>query len=139
MPGYELFQYLNDKEERQTVDSSDINEYLQELTGEEITAKDFRTWGATTRSALELYTIGPFESEEQAKNNITKAVKKVSKHLRNTAKVCRSYYIHPTVLKTYEENKLIPYFDEVYKKYNKETSKLTKDEYATLSLLQKFG
>ena len=139
LPGYELFQYLNDSDERQTVDSSDINQYLQELTGEDITAKDFRTWGATTRSAIELYTIGPSETAEQAKENITKVVKKVAKHLRNTAKVCRSYYIHPAILKSYEKNTLIPHFEEAYKKYNRETHKLTKDEFATLSLLQKFG
>ena len=92
-----------------------------------------------TLSATTLYTIGPFETEEQAKKNITKAVKKVSKHLRNTAKVCRSYYIHPVMIKTYEKNLLIPHIEEAYKQYNKETHKLTKDEYATLSLLKKFG
>lgn len=138
LPGYELFQYIDDAGQRQAIDSSDINKYLQELTDEDITAKDFRTWGATTRSALELYTIGPSESEEQIKSNITKAVKKVAKHLRNTAKVCRSYYIHPTIIKSYENKTLIPHFDEAFRRY-KETSNLTKDEYATLSLLKKIG
>lgn len=139
LPGYELFQYLNEHEERQTIDSSDINAYLKEITGEDITAKDFRTWGATTRSAMELYELGLCENEEQAKNNITKAVKNVAKYLRNTAKVCRSYYIHPAVIKSYEEKILIPHFNEAFKKYDRNTHKLTKDEYATLNLLKKFG
>lgn len=117
LPGYELFQYVDSDGARHTVASDDINTYLKAITGEEITAKDFRTWGGTVYAAENLYDLGNFENEIQAKKNISTAVKNVSKHLGNTTTVCRTYYIHPLVFKTYEQEKLIPFFQEHKRRY----------------------
>src|SRR5260221_10393070 len=124
LPGYEIFQYLQDGE-KHTVDSQDVNEYLQTLTGKDVTAKDFRTWGGTVLSAELLKAIGPSESEESIKHNIATAVKKVSQHLRNTATVARTYYIHPVILETYKKNLLIPHFEKIYKAFDSTKAKIT--------------
>lgn len=139
LPGYEIFQYLDETGERHTVDSADVNNYLQVLTGEDITAKDFRTWGGTTLCATSLHSIGPFKTPVDEKKNIKEAVKKVSQHLRNTVAVCRDYYIHPIVFKTYQKNILISHFEQSYKNYNHEKAEISRNEFATLTLLRKYS
>lgn len=138
LPGYEIFKYLDDGGERHTIDSADVNNYLKTLTGEDITAKDFRTWGGTVLCATTLHTIGPFQTPVDGKKNISHAVKKVSQHLHNTATVCRNYYIHPAVFETYHKSILIPHFEDIYKNYNREKAEVNRNEFATLTLLRKY-
>ena len=139
LPGYEIFKYLDEDGNRHTVDSAVVNDYLQLLTGEDITAKDFRTWGGTMLCASSLHNIGPFKTPVDEKQNVRQAVKKVSQHLHNTVSVCRNYYIHPVVLKTYEKNVLISHFEQVYKNYERQKTEINREEYATLSLLRKYS
>jgi len=139
LPGYEIFQYIDDRGDKHRVDSQDVNQYLQELTGEDITAKDFRTWGATVLGALTLHTIGPAGNPTGVKKNISQAVKTVSQHLRNTTTVCRTYYIHPTVLKTYETDILVPHFEKMYRTYPRERTSMNRQEFATYTLLEKYS
>jgi DNA topoisomerase-1 len=101
LPGYELFQYLDDEGKRQTTGSSDVNAYLKEITGEEFTSKDFRTWAGTVLAAELLGGLDPFGSEAQAKRNVVQAIESVAKRLGNTKAVCRKCYIHPAVLDAY--------------------------------------
>lgn len=136
LPGFELFQYVDDKGNRHVVDSSDINEYLADTTKEKITAKDFRTWGGTTLSAQTLYKLGDFSDDKILKKNMVEAVKAVASHLRNTVAVCRSYYIHPVIFKSYEDKRLIPHFNYAVTDGN---SGLHKEEYKVLTLLQKYS
>jgi DNA topoisomerase-1 len=139
LPGYEIFQYLDEDGKRHQVDSADVNNYLKALTGEDVTAKDFRTWGGTMLCATSLNLIGPSQTLTDGKKKITQAVKKVSQHLHNTVSVCRNYYIHPTVFETYQKNTLIPHFAYVYKNYNREKAELPRSEFATLTLLRKYA
>lgn len=139
LPGYEIFQYLDQAGAKHGIDSGDVNLYLKEITGEDITAKDFRTWGGTNLSADTLYKLGFFETEVAAKRNINEAVKAVAEHLRNTPKVCRSYYIHPLVLDCYQERILIPHYDKVLSDSKNKPQELTKREYAVLTLLQEYS
>lgn len=101
LPGYELFQYIDENGARQDVTSSDVNEYLFSITGEHFTAKDFRTWHGTILAANALQEFQEFASETQAKKNIVKVVEAVSKQLGNTKAVCRKCYIHPAVIESY--------------------------------------
>lgn len=101
LPGQELFQYLDAEDRRQTISSDDVNAYLREITGRDITAKDFRTWAGTMLAARELRTIGPAASQRQAKQNILRAVDSVAERLGNTRAVCRKYYIHPALQEAY--------------------------------------
>lgn len=136
LPGFELFQFIDENGNRHVVDSGMVNEYLGETAGDKFSAKDFRTWGGTVLSADSLYKLGDYEDEKSLKQKILESVKTVSNHLRNTVAVCRSYYIHPTVFKSYEEKRLIPHFNYGVTDGN---SGLHKDEYKVLTLLQKYG
>lgn len=97
-----LFNYLTDEGKPRPIKPADINNYLKEATAPEFSAKDFRTWGGTLLAAVELAEIGKAEAENQLQKNVLKAVRKVAEQLGNTPTVCRSSYIHPTVLKSYE-------------------------------------
>lgn len=103
LPGQELFQYQLESGEHIKVTSSDVNEYLREITQEDFTAKDFRTWHGTGQMARELVLSGPGGSEREIKRNIVEAVKLTAKHLGNRPAACRKYYIHPAVLASYAE------------------------------------
>jgi DNA topoisomerase I len=101
VPGYELFQYVNDEGKRCTIRSEDVNSYLKEITGENFSAKDFRTWSGTVLAAKALRSLPMFETEAQAKRNINLAIDSVSKKLGNTKSICRKCYVHPAVLDAY--------------------------------------
>ena len=101
IPGYELFQYLDREGNHHAIDSSDVNEYLREISGEHFTAKDFRTWAGTVLAADMLRSLGPSDTAAQAKKNVVEAIKAVAKQLGNTPAVCRKSYVHPAVLEAY--------------------------------------
>ncbi len=135
LPGQQLFEYVADDGTRHDITSDEVNEYLKTITGEEITAKDFRTWGGTVHAGDALNAKGVFENLKQAKKNITDTVKEVASHLRNTPATCRTYYIHPTILKSYEKKILVPHFAEIYAHKNDNLS-LFLPEYASWTLLK---
>ena len=107
LPGQELFQYLDEDGQPHSVGSDDINDYLQEITGEPVTAKDFRTWAATNLAALALRELEVFDSETKAKKNVLQAVESVSKMLGNTPAICRKCYIHPAIFDGYLDGRLL--------------------------------
>jgi DNA topoisomerase-1 len=107
LPGQEIFQYLDEEGERHAVTSDDVNEYLREITGEDFTAKDFRTWAGTVMAAMALQHQAAFENKSQAKKNIRDAISAVAKVLGNTPAVCRKCYVHPAVLESYLDGNLI--------------------------------
>ena len=107
LPGQELFQYVDDGGEVRKVDSADVNAYLQEITGRDFTAKDFRTWAGTVLAACALQEFESFDSRAEARRNIVSAVERVAKRLGNTPTICRKCYIHPTVLDAYLEGALL--------------------------------
>jgi DNA topoisomerase I len=101
LPGEDLFQYLDADGVEQTVGSGDVNDYLREITGEDFTAKDFRTWTGTTLALAALEEIGPSPDEREAKSAIVRAIDRVAEQLNNTRAVCRKYYVHPMVFEHY--------------------------------------
>ena len=101
LPGQHLFQYLDDTGERRGVTSGDVNAYLREISGTDITAKDFRTWTGTVLAALALAEFETFDSDAKAKKNVRAAIEKVSARLGNTPAVCRKCYVHPQVIDSY--------------------------------------
>lgn len=132
IPGYELFQYYDENGDRATIDSGDVNDYLQEITGQEFTAKDFRTWAGTLLALLALDEMGPFEKESQAKKNVAQAVKIVAKQLGNRPATCRKYYVHPAIIDAYTEGWLPSMMQE------KEVSDgLHPEEYIVLDIIQR--
>jgi DNA topoisomerase I len=107
LPGQELIQYIDDDGKPQDVTSSDVNSYLRQITGKDITAKDFRTWSGTVLAAMALSELGTFDSAAQAKRNLRSAIEKVSARLGNTPTICRKCYVHPEVLSSYMDGRLI--------------------------------
>jgi DNA topoisomerase-1 len=107
IPGYELFQYVDKDGTRHSVDSADVNEYLREISGEDFTAKDFRTWAGSVLACELLWELEKFESETEAKRNVVKAIKQVAARLGNTPSVCRKCYVHPVVLDSYMSGALM--------------------------------
>lgn len=107
LPGQELFQYLDDDGERHAIGSADVNDYLREITGEDYTAKDFRTWSGTVLAALALREFEQFDSETQAKKNIVRAIETVAERLGNTPSICRKCYVHPAVIEAYLDGTIL--------------------------------
>lgn len=108
LPGEILFKYFDDDGHRQEVEAEQINEYLREVTGADITAKDFRTWAGTMDAAAFLRESGPARTKKEAERNVVAAVDHTAKRLGNTRSVCRKYYIHPALLASYIDGKVLP-------------------------------
>jgi DNA topoisomerase I len=107
LPGQELLQYIDEEGNPQDVTSSDVNAYLKEITGKDITAKDFRTWAGTVLAAMVLSEMASFDSAAQAKRNLRSAIEKVAARLGNTPTICRKCYVHPEVLSSYMNGNLL--------------------------------
>ncbi|MFC3167292.1 DNA topoisomerase IB [Paracoccus fontiphilus] len=106
IPGQHLFQYLDEEGERQKVTSTEVNDYLREISGQNVTAKDFRTWTGTVLAALALAEYEKWDSQAAAKRNIREAIERVSSRLGNTPTICRKCYIHPEVIDAYLADEL---------------------------------
>jgi DNA topoisomerase-1 len=106
LPGQELFQYVDDEGQRHAVGSQDVNDYLREISGEEITAKDFRTWAGTNLAAIALREFAA-AGEAATKQHVLRAIEAVAKMLGNTATICRKCYIHPAVFEGYLDGSLV--------------------------------
>jgi DNA topoisomerase-1 len=107
IPGYELFKYIDEEGNRHDVESAHVNDYLREITGQEFTAKDFRTWAGTVLAAQALHEFEQFDSEAAARSNVVQAIERVAKRLGNTPAICRKCYVHPAVLDAYLDGSLI--------------------------------
>jgi len=105
LPGYELFQYVDEHGERQTICSEDVNAYLREISGDDFTAKDFRTWAGTVLAAQALAHLARFKSQTEAKRNVLRAIECVASRLGNTKAVCRKAYIHPAIFAAYMDGR----------------------------------
>ncbi len=137
LPGQHLFQYLDEDGKRQEVDSADVNAYLQEITGEGFTAKDFRTWAGTVLASLALSEFESFDSQAAAKRNVTRAIEQVAAQLGNTVAVCRKSYIHPEVVECYLDGSLLELLKgRVEESLRSGLAGLRSEEAAVLALLQ---
>jgi DNA topoisomerase-1 len=101
LPGQELFRYLDDGGELRTIGSDDVNQYLREISNEDLSAKDFRTWAGTVLAARALADLGPARNERIAQKRVVQAIDVVAARLGNTRAVCRRCYVHPGVLDAY--------------------------------------
>jgi len=107
LPGQDLFHFLGEDGQPHHVASDDVNHYLHEITGEEITAKDFRTWAATNLAAVALAELERYDTQARAKKNVVATVEQVAKKLGNTPAICRKCYIHPAVFEGYLDGSLV--------------------------------
>jgi DNA topoisomerase-1 len=137
LPGEVLFQYVDEEGQRRSVESSDVNEYLRGVSGDEFTAKDFRTWAGTVLAAQALKDLATFDSQAAAKKNIVSAVKSVSSRLGNTPSVCRKCYVHPQVFDAYLDGHLVATLQQRAEAELRENlPSLSSEEAAVLMLLR---
>ena len=137
LPGQELLQYVDEAGNCQDVTSTDVNEYLKEITGKEITAKDFRTWAGTVLAAMALNELESFDSAAQAKRNLRAAIEKVAGRLGNTPTICRKCYVHPEVLNSYMDGNLVLELkSQAESELRNTVQRLKPEEAAVLALLR---
>jgi DNA topoisomerase-1 len=138
IPGQTLFQYLDDDGVRQSIRSEDVNAYLREITGQDFTAKDFRTWGGTVLALSALLEIGACESEKEANRAVVQMVKQVASNLGNRPAICRKYYVHPVVIDTFVQGRLVDLLSDVVEESEEEGNSdgLRKLEAQVLALLK---
>jgi DNA topoisomerase I len=137
LPGQELFQYVDEDGELKNVSSADVNDYLGEITGRDITAKDFRTWAGTVLAALALQEFSTFDTQAGAKKNLRAAIERVAARLGNTPTICRKCYIHPEILSAYTEGALLlEARDRAQAELSGDLGSLKPEEAAVLALLE---
>jgi DNA topoisomerase-1 len=137
LPGQELFQYFDEDGELKDVTSADVNAYLREITGRDVTAKDFRTWHGTVMAAMALQEFQIFDTQAACKKNIKAAIERVASKLGNTPTICRKCYVHPEVLTSYVEGQLLLEIkEEVEEELREELPHLKPEEAAVLTLLE---
>lgn len=136
LPGKELFQYINEDGSRCTVDSGDVNTYLKEITGEDFTAKDFRTWAGSVSALYAIKQAGEFETVTECRKKIVSVLDEVALNLGNTRTVCKKYYVHPTVIRSYEEGAIFKYIKDLDNERDVNASELNAAEKALLMILQ---
>jgi DNA topoisomerase-1 len=140
LPGHELFQYVDEDGQRRTVGSADVNAYLREISGEDFTAKDFRTWAGTVLAASSLRAeASASESELEAKRTLARAIEGVAARLGNTPAICRKCYVHPAVVEAYSRGTLRRAAPRRGRSRSPAPPGLGPDETATLSLLRGDG
>ncbi len=138
IPGQELFKYLDGNGVACTLGSGDVNAYIKEITKQDFTAKDFRTWAGTVLAALALSEFKKYDSQAEAKRKIVAAIETVAKQLGNTPAICRKSYVHPEILNAYLSGDLVKMLDaKIAQKFKRQYANLTPDEIMVLAFLQK--
>ncbi len=139
LPGYRLFEYIDEQGAVCTVDSGDINDYVRQVTGQEFTAKDFRTWAGTLLATRALADLGPAASQSEQKAKMATAVKQVAERLGNRPATCRKYYIHPAILDSFSDNSLFDVMREGVEQHRAYRGRgLRPEEYSVMVLITKY-
>lgn len=115
IPGKQLFQYRDTEGSYRAIDSGMVNDYVRSITGQDFTAKDFRTWAGSLQAIKAFREIGAAETATEIKKNIVTVLDSVAGHLGNTRTVCKKYYVHPLLIQLYESNKLHCYLSRLDK------------------------
>jgi len=136
IPGKELFQYYDKEGKRCSIGSGDVNAYLKGITGEDFTAKDFRTWAGSVSALYGFKEAGEFDTVTECKKKIVSVLDEVAINLGNTRTVCKKYYVHPTVIKSYEEGTIFKYINKLDEEKDVNTAELNLAEKALLDLLE---
>lgn len=136
IPGKELFQYYNSDGSRCSIGSGDVNQYLRNITGEDFTAKDFRTWAGSVSSLYAFKHAGEYANVTECRKKIISVLDEVAINLGNTRTVCKKYYVHPTVIKSYEDGTIFKYIEDLEEENDVKASELNTAEKALLEILK---
>jgi DNA topoisomerase-1 len=137
IPGKELFQYYDETGSKRIIESGMVNEYIKKSTGRDFSAKDFRTWAGSVHALETLCSVADVITEAERKKNILAVLDSVSKKLGNSRAICKKYYVHPGLLRLYEENNFSKYSRSLDQIENTEDSAgLTPSEKVLLKILK---
>jgi DNA topoisomerase-1 len=137
IPGEELFQYYDADGARRDVDSGKVNQYIKEASGLDFSAKDFRLWAGSLNMLRSFQSMGPAATATECKQNIQAALDEVSSKLGNTRIVCRKYYVHPGIIRLYEEKGLGKFLKKLDARIGlTDTSGLTGEEKVLMEILK---
>jgi DNA topoisomerase-1 len=136
IPGQELFQYYDVDGSRVDVTSGDVNDYLREISGEDFTAKDFRTWAGTVAAAMALQEFLEIDDDAGRKKAVVTAIEDVAEQLGNTPTVCRACYVHPEVIDRYLDGTMVDALSRRARGVGRGAHALRAEEAAVLGLLQ---
>ena len=136
IPGKELFEYVDVDGNVHKIDSGMVNEYLHTISCSDFSAKDFRTWAGTVQALISFKEVGGFETVSEMNHKIVAVYDAVAHQLGNTRTVCKKYYVHPSVVKLYTEQKLDKYIDATYLTEGKEPSLLSDEERILIQILE---
>ena len=136
IPGQELFQYYDEDGSRVDVTSGDVNDYLQEISGDDFTAKDFRTWAGTVAAAMALQEFLEIDDDAGRKKAVVSAIEEVAERLGNTPSVCRACYVHPEVIDRYLDGTIVDALSRRARGVGRGAHALSAEEAAVLGLLQ---
>ncbi len=139
IPGWELFKYYDENGEKQSIESSMINEYLHAISGEFFSAKDFRTWAASVIFFETLMELKKPVTKKELQKNILSGFDAAANGLGNTRNVCRKYYVHPMLINSYEDGSLEECFNKVKNKSLKNSQYFTASEKAILELIANYS
>ncbi|MGZ3298648.1 MAG: DNA topoisomerase IB, partial [Asticcacaulis sp.] len=134
--GQELFKWVDSAGGVHDVGSGDVNRYLQEITGQPFTAKDFRTWTGTVLAAIALQACEAADNQTKAKKNVVAAIETVSRKLGNTPAVCRKCYVHPEIINAYMAGSLLDEISDEIGVMENDSAGLTADERRVLGFLK---
>jgi DNA topoisomerase-1 len=137
LPGHELFQYISEDGARCSIGSTDVNNYLRDIAGDDFSSKDFRTWAGTVLAARTLLELEDGKGNAQVKQNIAQAIESVAAKLGNTKAVCRKCYVHPAVLEAYADGSLFKLHRVRRRTKTSGINELTNEEAGVLKLLRR--
>lgn len=135
IPGWQLFKFFDESGQKQTLDSGMINQYIQEISGQNFSAKDFRTWSASKIFFETLYELGYTKEEKENKKNILSAYDTAATGLGNTRTVCKQYYVHPAIVENYETGDIQSFFEKVKPTGEKNYPSLSGSEKVMLKMI----
>jgi DNA topoisomerase-1 len=136
LPGQQLFQYVDADGKRQSIGSGDVNDYLREVSGDDFTAKDFRTWAGTVAASMALADFIEIDDDAGRKKAVVDAIEAVARQLGNTPTVCRACYVHPDVIDAYLDGTMVEALAERARGVGRGAHALRQEEAAVLGLLQ---
>jgi DNA topoisomerase-1 len=139
LPGQELFQYIDLGGRRRRVGSGDLNAYVKEVTGEDFTAKDFRTWSGTVLAVTALRDLEEVDTKKRAGKNVLLAIDAVAGLLGNTRAVCRKSYVHPGIVDCYIDGSMKKVLDRASRALLKQVAGLRPNETIVLALLKQLS
>ncbi|WP_142784595.1 DNA topoisomerase IB [Changchengzhania lutea] len=138
IPGWRLFQYYDENGDEHAVESQMINEYIQEISGENFSAKDFRTWSASLICFDALKQFKYSKKESTREKHVIQAIDQAAESLNNTRAVCKKYYVHPVIINSYIDGSIDPFFKQISKTKSKSEYELQPNERALKALLKTY-